>query len=350
MSGRESLYGVPRPKKKAKEISSSTSLAFTSQLSSLLSAEAGKPRSSAGRTRPSSSKSDIFTSHNRNAKKRAARDLEDDGQHGAATKQDIGSVDAALLHRSKRKMEEKARLYTAMKRGEYVPPGGDERRSLEELGLVDFDRKWAESNTEGQGTTEDASSDEDEDNDGSDQEMIEYTDEFGRQRQGTRADVAREERRKRVLAADEPDRFSARPAQPSNIIYGDTVQTAAFNPDESIAAKIEELAQKRDRSLTPPDDLHYDASAEIRSKGVGFYSFSKDKEGRKREMDQLERERVDTEQARRERDRRKELRKAELLERRQKIKQKKGAAEADRFLESLTGELEIPSTENDGDG
>ncbi|KAI9877710.1 MAG: hypothetical protein M1830_003052 [Pleopsidium flavum] len=330
-----SLYGTPRPKssKAAKDISSSTSLAFTSQLSSLITKD---NRASAGRSRPSKSKSDIFTAHNKNTKKRAAKDLDDDGPSAAQT-QDIGGVDSATLHRSKRKMEEKARLYAAMKRGDYIPPGGDAAR--DERGLVDFDRKWAEDDAAGRAANYDTSSDSD--NAGSDGELVDYEDEFGRQRRGTRVEAAREERRKnaQARAAEEPDRFSARPSQPSNLIYGDTVQTAAFNPDEPIAAQMETLARKRDRSMTPPEEVHYDANGEVRSKGVGFYSFSKDKEGRRKEMEALERERAETERERKERERRKEKRKQEIESRRQKIREKRGQKQADNFLDGLMDEV-----------
>lgn len=252
--------------------------------------------------------------------------------------QDIGGVDSATLHRSKRKMEEKARLYAAMKRGDYVPPGGDEGR--DERGLVDFDRKWAEDEAAGRDANYDTSSDSD--NAGSEvEELVDYEDEFGRQRRGTRAEAAREERRRKAQAhaAEEPDRFSARPAQPSALLYGDTVQTAAFNPDEPIAARMETLAQKRDRSMTPPEEVHYDASGEVRSKGVGFYAFSKDKEGRQREMEALERERVETERGRKEREARKEKRRVEIEKRRKEIREKRGLKQADSFLDGLGGEM-----------
>jgi hypothetical protein len=233
-------------------------------------------------------------------------------------------------------MEEKARLYAAIKRGDYVAPNGDDSKNVEERGLVDFDRKWAESQERGDGEAEETSSD---DQQSDDEEIVEYTDEFGRQRTGSKAEAAREERRKRLLAADEPDRFTARPVQPANLIYGDTVQTAAFNPDEPVAARIEELARKRDRSPTPPEDVHYDASKEVRSKGVGFYSFSKDKESREKEMGALERERTETEKGRMEKQARLAKRKKEVEERRRVIQEKRGKEEADRFLDGLAGDL-----------
>lgn len=63
---------------------------------------------------------------------------------------------------------------------------------------------------------------------------------------------------------------------------------------------MEELAKKRDRSLTPPPDMHFDAQAEVRQKGTGFFQFSGDKEERRRQMEGLEREREETEWVRRE--------------------------------------------------
>jgi hypothetical protein len=149
------------------------------------------------------------------------------------------------------------------------------------------------------------------------------------------------ERRKRnqLLGAEELDRMSARPAMPSNLIYGDTVQVLAFNPDEPVAARMEELAKKRDRSLTPPDMKHYEADKEIRTKGVGFYSFSKDGATRAEEMEALERERLETERVRKERDEKKESRKREIEERRKAISLKRAKKQADSFLDGLGTDL-----------
>ena len=126
---------------------------------------------------------------------------------------------------------------------------------------------------------------------------------------------------------------------PSNLIYGDTVQAAAFNPEEPLAAAMEEIARKRDRSVTPPEEVHYDATKEVRSKGVGFYQFSGDKAGRRREMEGLEGERRETERRRGEREGRKEGRRREVEERRRVIREKRGEKMAERFLDGLDGEL-----------
>ena len=223
-------------------------------------------------------------------------------------------------------MEEKARLYSAMKRGDYVPVNGDSSKD-ERLALVDFDRKWAEDEAVGKDTNYDTSSGDSDDNrqdsdaEVKSEELVTFEDEFGRLRKGTKAEALREERRRRriTLATQAHEDMSARPTRPSNIIYGDTVQSSAFNPDEPIAAQMDNLARKRDKSPTPPEEVHYDASKEVRSKGVGFYQFSGDKEGRKREMEELEREREETERKRREREEGREKRKREIEERKRLI-------------------------------
>ncbi|KAI9681955.1 MAG: hypothetical protein M1817_000009 [Caeruleum heppii] len=352
-----SLYGLPRPRKSnTKEISSSTSLAFTSQLSSLLSASSSSTSTTTGRPRPSTSKPSIFTAHNKGVQKRARADESSDPSDATAQrhKTHVEAVDAATRHRSKRKMEEKARLYAAMKRGDYVPPSGaggvlGSRSGVdrEENGLVDFDRKWAEREErkaleeDHRSSAEDNSDDDDDDDDDeNDNENVEYEDEFGRLRTGTSADAARAKRLKDQLLHPSTSSIinsdlSARPAPPTNLIHGDTIQTAAFNPDQPLAAQIASLAAKRDRSATPPPDVHYDASKEIRSKGVGFYAFSGGKEEREGQMRDLEREREETERGRREVRERRERRKREVEERRRVIRERRGEREVDVFLEGL---------------
>ncbi|KAI9786660.1 MAG: hypothetical protein M1839_006211 [Geoglossum umbratile] len=333
MSTKTPIYGLRRPKSSANAVSSSNSLAFASELQSLLAADAKQSRSSSGRARPSNNKGDIFTSHNRNARKRAAKDLEG-GDDETFKRPDIGGVDDAVLHRSKRRMEEKSRLYAAMKRGDYVPPRGKD--GTEEGGLVDFDRKWAESEARGEVNNYETSSDEDDD---TNEELVEFTDEFGRQRTGTKAQAEREAHRQKAVAANQPDQFTARPTAPEKLIYGDTIQTSAFDPDGSAAEEMAKLAAKRDRSATPPDDVHYDAHAEVRTKGVGFYAFSKDAEARKQEMEALGKERDETEKSRAERARRREKKAKEIEERRKKIKEQKGKGQAERFLNDLMGKM-----------
>ena len=338
MVSESSIYGIPRPKTQAKEISSSSTLAFTSQLTSLL-AQPSQPATTTARSRPSKSKPSIFTTHNKNTKKRAAADISQNGPtsltqtHSTSTP----AVDPAALHRSKKKLEQKARLYASMKRGEYVPnPTSASTEKRDSNLLVDFDRKWAEDIEAGRTSDTSSSSDDDDD---SRREIVTYEDEFGRERQGTRAEASRELRRRnaQAYATEELARLSARPTAPDRLIYGDVVQAAAFNPDEKTAEQMENIARKRDRSMTPPEEVHYDASKEIRTKGVGFYSFSKDAEGRKREMDDLEREREETERNRRQREETLKKRKEAIEKRKKVVEEKRVKMLADKFLDGLDG-------------
>lgn len=332
------LYGAPRPKKSsAKEISSSSTLAFSSQLSSLI-ASSSKPdskASSGGRARSSQKKDDIFSVHNKGSKKRALKDLDDvdftEQKH--ATSGFGERLSESEQKRQRRIMEEKARRYAALKRGDIED--ADEKYG------VDFDRKWVEAQERGEKEASDQSSDDDDYSGGEAEDLVEYVDEFGRTRKGTRAEAAREERNKKraaTLAAEEPDRFTARPSMPSNIIFGDTIQSAAFNPEESIAAQMAEIAAKRDRGDTPPADTHFDANAEIRRKGTGFYTFSGEQEERKKQMEALEKERAETERKRSQFRDRKEERRKEVEERRKAIRQKRAKGEADKFLDGLSKE------------
>ncbi|KAJ5095414.1 hypothetical protein NUU61_004770 [Penicillium alfredii] len=342
----DSLYGQPRAKKTPKsEMSASSSLAFTSQLSSLIAQDREAP-TSRGRTRPSKTpKSDIFAKHNKGALKRAAADLKDDNPHTGQKhqrSQDIGSVDDATLNRAKRRMAEKVRMYDELKSGVYLAADSDEDedepgrpeshlarlRRKEREGLVDFDQKWADERRKNGKTTSDSDDDnenDDNDNDNDDNaSIISYEDELGRSRRGTRAAAARAARAK----AEDEDRNQGRlgterwrPARPDNLIYGEAIQSQAFNPDANIATHMSQLAARRDRSPTPPERQHYDADAEVRTRGTGFYAFSRDEDERQRQMEELKNARDETESQRRKwrdivekRERAREMRWLQILE------------------------------------
>jgi len=324
-----SLYGTQKPRKLAggKEISSSTTLSFTSQLSSLINSSSNKSSSKPTSSRLKPKKDDIFSTHNRNTAKRAKRDLEDSSSFEQKHTTNGEALDNKIWERSKRKMEEKARLYAAMKRGDV--------EDMDERYAVDFDKKWAERAEAG----EDSEQDDEDDVDEQQQEAVEYTDEFGRTRTGTAAEAQRAEYLKRGKMQTESDRFTARPSAPSNVIYGDTIQHHAFNPDEPIAAQMEELAKKRDKSLTPPPEQHFDSAQEIRTKGTAFFQFSGDAEERRKQMENLEQERAETERRRKERDEKLSERKRQIEARRAEINQKRGKRKADDFLDQLGEEM-----------
>ncbi|KAM3433046.1 hypothetical protein MY4824_006207 [Beauveria thailandica] len=328
------LYGQRPKKKQRKDAALSSSLDFTAQLTSLM-ASSGASSGSAtttttGRARPSKGpKEDLFRAHT--ARKRETQSRRGARDEKLILKDVAGAEDESReeLARARRNMENKARLYAAMKRGDYVP------QDNEATPLVDFDRKWAE-HEEGKDASSDLSSSDDQENDDDDDdEVIEYEDEFGRLRRGTRAEKERMERRiqRGLLGAEELSRMSARPAAPSNLIHGDAIQAMAFHPDDP--DKMEALARKRDRSATPPEPKHYDADKEVRSKGVGFYKFSRDEDARQREMRALEDERKRTEAQRQAREEQKAARKREIEERRKALEARRARKQADSFLGSL---------------
>ncbi|KAF7860844.1 hypothetical protein EAF04_008362 [Stromatinia cepivora] len=341
------LYNFKKPKlhdSSAKELSSSTNLAFSSTLSSLLAFNSSSSTTTRGRPRPSKTKEDIFKTHNKGTKKRAAKDLEDD-ENGYKQIHTTGEgIDDNTLHRSRKRLAEKARIYSRLKRGDH--DHFDENGNEE--GLVDFDRKWVE---EGEKDEENYSDDSlGAGGADSDTELIEYEDEYGRVRQVSKSEARRLERRrnKQLLGAEELERMSARPSMPTQLIYGDTIQSDAFTSalDAETENKMEELARKRDRSATPPEQKHYEADKEVRSKGQGFYSFSKDEALRKEEMENLERMRRETEKGRKEREEAKEKRRREVEERRRVLGEKRAKRQADAFLEGL-GDVPAPMKEKE---
>lgn len=335
MSSKDShLYNQPKARnlKGGKEISSATTISFTSQLSSLINSSNTDKSSKTPSGRARSKKEDIFATHNRNLAKRAKRDLEPDNagtfEQKHTTKGE--ALDDGVWQRSKRKMEEKARLYAAMKRGDIED--GDERYA------VDFDAKWAEARAEGK---EDDSDDDDHEEKGA--EEVEYIDEFGRTRKGTKLDALRAKQQ----MERQTESIGARPNVPDNIIYGDAIQHNAFDLDEPRAAQMEELARKRDKSLTPPPEEHFDGNREIRTKGAGFYQFSGDSEERKQQMENLERDRAETERMRKERDTKMADRKAQIEARRQQIQQRNAKRKADEFLADLGAQVDNTPAEQD---
>ncbi|PHH88156.1 hypothetical protein CDD83_7893 [Cordyceps sp. RAO-2017] len=325
------LYGQRAAKKQKRGKSLSTSLDFTAQLTSLISS-ASTSGPTTTRSRPSKERKDgIF----RGSKAPKAAASQGDGSKLVLKEVTGTEEETQELARARRKMEDKARRYAAMKRGDYVA------KENEAEPLVDFDRKWAErreGKEERDWSSDDSSSGEDGDAAAADNEVIEWDDEFGRRRRGTRAERQRMERRARrgLLGAEELERMSARPAAPSRLIYGDAVQSMAFNPEAP--EKMEELARKRDRSATPPEMKHYDADQEIRAKGVGFYKFSRDEERRTEEMKALDEERQRTEQERRAREEHKAARRRDIEQRRRDMWARRAKRQADSFLDGLTGE------------
>jgi len=346
------LYGQPAPKRQKREMALSGTLDFATQLSSLISkpASPSAASSSTGRPRPSKSK-DAFPGVKIKRKDGPAAARAPDPRR-LRLKSPLGTEDdKAERARGRRRMEEKARLYAAMQRGDYVAKDG------EAAPLVDFDRKWAEGQRARPDGARSSSDDEDyaddgagSDDDFADKEQVTYTDEFGRERTGTWAEQARRERlaARGAASAAELAAMSARPRAPEEVIRGDAVQTEAFRPldPEAMAA----AAARRDRSPTPPPAAHYDAAAEIRTRGTGFYAFSRAEETRAAEMRGLEEERARTEAARAGGDEARLARRREVEARRAEIAERRAKKLAESFLDGLGRDLAGAGDGGDGGG
>ena len=253
-------------------------------------------------------------------------------------------------------MEEKAKMYEKLRKGEYIPPSKKQRRvggleGHEEERLVDFDRKWRDEGSGSEHKNSDSESENSEDEVGpapNNEEVVEYTDEFGRTRTAPKS-VAEKYMRKLKEAEEEEGRGGVgglgirNPDSESNpnLIYGSTIQTHAFTTNQfsSLPAqfpKIDELPQAQPGA----EEKHYDANAEIRTKGVGFYAFSGDNEQRKKEMEELERARRKTEEERKKKEEGRKRRREEIEARREEIRRKKREVVGGRWLDGLMGELE----------
>ncbi|KAI4871091.1 hypothetical protein F4820DRAFT_4916 [Hypoxylon rubiginosum] len=346
------LYGQRPPKRQKKEIPLSSSLDFASQLTSLLSNPSSSSSTAApatsGRPRPSKTKDDIF---NVKAKRKAgstATAAAADGNSSSSRKD--GKLQLKDPHgteedkqdfmRARRKMEEKARLYAAMKRGDYIAKDGDTAP------LVDFDRKWAEKHPEDdpdRANNSSSGTDNESDEEEQEEEIVEFKDEFGRTRRATRAEMLRIQRRSQrsALGAAELESMAAKPTRaPERLLFGDVIQSSAFAPEDATINRMADLAARRDKEPTPPPDAHFDGAAEIRTKGVGFYQFSRgDEERRRREMEGLAAEREATERARKGREEAREARKRDIEDRRRKIGAKRAERLAESFLDGLAGEI-----------
>ncbi|KAH8161436.1 hypothetical protein CIB48_g6809 [Xylaria polymorpha] len=338
------LYGQkPAKKKQKREITLSSSLAFTSQLSSLISAST-TTSSSSGRPRPSKTKDDIFSVKAKRKPGTKTKLNDDDDAGGNSSKIRLKHVHGTEeekqdFARARRKMEEKARLYAAMKRGDYVA------KENEAAPLVDFDRKWAERHPEeaderySSSGGDDESSDDD-NNDG--REMVEYQDEFGRTRVGTRAEVQRQERRaaRAALGAAELKDMAAVPTvRPRNLIFGDAIQTGGVRARGRDAGRhgCARGEAGPDADAAPRRPLRRDRGDP--HQGTGFVPVLA-RRGDAREGDgEPEAERENTERARRARETEKERRRKEIAERRKKIGKRRAEKMADSFLDGLAGEI-----------
>ena len=114
------------------------------------------------------------------------------------------------------------------------------------------------------------------------------------------------------------------------MIYGDYMPT--FTVDED---KVREINEREDKV----EDVHYDPTAEVRTRGVAHYTFSADNATRAEQMAALNTARDETELQREATKKASEQRRAKIEERRREIQSKKRKREADKFLSGLNLEF-----------
>lgn len=250
-------------------------------------------------------------------------------------------MDERELARSRKKLIAKAGVYERLRKGN----GGD---GEEEDALVDFDRKWVE---EGEPEFRSSASDDDEEEEGDGGgEMVEHTDDLGRTRKVSKkalARILRREARTKQQAQDQqtspsqgPHHLAAQPP-PESVSYGPRIQTGAFQTANfSSVPTADMLAAAMPVEKEGVEQVHYDADREVRTKGVGFYRFSKDEEDRKREFQELEEERRRTERERERMAEKKRKRKEDLERRKEEVRKKRRGKVGGTWLEGFMGELE----------
>ncbi|TCD63748.1 hypothetical protein EIP91_004999 [Steccherinum ochraceum] len=233
---------------------------------------AGKGTAVVGGVKRPGKKPTVWAKQNKGVKDRQARDIE------------LEAISKPTLEAAQAILERKAAIYDKLSKGK---SGGLSDKQYQTL-LVDFDSKPS-------GEWESDSDDVDEslnvpkaphdDND----PVIEYEDEFGRQRTARRSEVPRH------LLPPDPNDVPEEDIDPY-VIHNPVNYFPVYEPSaERVEAIRAEYAEENN-----PLDLHYDASQEVRAKGAGFYQFSGDEETRKRQMDELRKARDETEQTRQE--------------------------------------------------
>lgn len=133
-----------------------------------------------------------------------------------------------------------------------------------------------------------------------DDPWVEYEDEFGRTR---------------IVRRSELPQRSPSPEPYSDEEY--SMHRPSYEMDDGLADRF--------------DMRHYEADREIRTKGVGFYGFSKDEQERQEQLQKLNQLRAETENARGSASSASEKRKQMLAKNAEKIRARKAALQAKKY-------------------
>ncbi|XP_041282011.1 coiled-coil domain-containing protein 174 [Onychostruthus taczanowskii] len=275
--------------------------------------------------RTSNKKPSIWTKQNTGVVNRAAKDVEQ-----KAEEQDI-------LDQSRKKLEEKAKLYEKMTKGDFP----DEE--TEDLYLVDFTQKIIDKQHEVQelqqseaaGKTSERDTDEEETQpeadipppEDPDEEWVDYVDFLGRSRRCMKKDLPS------LLKMDQ-ELQGKRPEPDGNTLLSEDMRRELQRQQWE---KEEEEALRK-----PMGPIHYEdiRENEARQLGVGYFAFSRDQELRHKQRATLDMLREQTLDQRNKREQLKEKRKAALDARLSKLRARKIKKLREAGLEEEAEKLE----------
>ncbi|EIW71548.1 hypothetical protein TREMEDRAFT_73338 [Tremella mesenterica DSM 1558] len=233
----------------------------------------------------------------------------------------------------RRILEAKAKKYEQLRRGDH---SGMTERELAEA-VIDFDRKaeeeWSDHSSDVDESAPparrlEASYNENQEEVYDDLARVEYVDEMGRTRIGTRreareAEKARQEESRTPAPIIPADKSSYAEVIQSNVIHGDQKIFPVYEPDPDAIREKYRQAEEEARAH------HYDSTKEVRTRGAGAYQFSLDEDARKEQMASLDAQRVETENARAKAGNRGGLTAAQEM-RKRKLDERKALVEAKR--------------------
>ncbi|KAL1706774.1 hypothetical protein EV121DRAFT_200556 [Schizophyllum commune] len=259
--------------KKAKSFAASSLLDLKAELAQqeadakTRQAAGGKKEYIAGGVKRPEKKTTAWLRANKGVKSRAERDLQ------------MEAVDRPTLESSRARLEEKARIYDKLKRGQTA---GLDSAHYDAL-LVDFDAKGyeAHSDDEDESLTVPRAPDEND-------PIVEYVDELGRTRTARKSEVPREFMYQFEEGGEEDSDEDLVIRNPEGFF-------PTYHPTEERVAQIE-----KDFAEQTKVEGHYDARGENRARGAAFYAFSQDEEERKRQMEELKAARDETRTVRQE--------------------------------------------------
>ncbi|KAG1771011.1 hypothetical protein EDD22DRAFT_14005 [Suillus occidentalis] len=232
---------------------------------------AGGSKYTVGGVKRPDKKPTVWARSNKGVQNRAARDIE------------LEEVSKVTIESGRAVLERKAKIYEKLRKGK---SGGLTEKQYEAL-LVDFDSRGPSDQFESESDDMDESLTVPQQPQDDDDPIIEYEDEFGRQRTGRRSEVPRH-----LLPRSEDTELIQ--DDDKDVIYNPVNYFPVFEPSAERVQAVQDAYSEANN----PISSHYDASKEVRAKGAGHYQFSADEETRKQQMEELRSARMETEKTR----------------------------------------------------